>query len=106
MESEAVAAERLWFAVAPDGSEHEIVIRINVPSPDPKGSWLALVSISGLESRTFNIAGVDAWQAMSLAMHFVVVRVSHYAKLGWQFYWERGGSLASPTELANPAYPP
>ena len=101
MSLDALAAERTWFAVAPDGTEHDVVLRIGVPTCEPDGQWRATVSLGVLESRTHKIAGVDAWQAASLAMRFAATRVGHFAEDGWRFFWERGGELASPTDLAD-----
>jgi hypothetical protein len=95
------AAERTWFAVAPDGTEHEVVLRVGVPTLEPGGEWRAPVSLGALESRIHNIAGVDAWQAVTLAMRFAATRVSHFAEEGWLFYWDHGGDPASPSELAD-----
>jgi hypothetical protein len=101
MPDNVIAAERTWFAVAPDGSEHDVVLRITAPTLQPGGEWRAPVSLGALEPHIHNIAGVDAWQAVSLAMRFAATRVGHFAENGWRFYWERGGELASSTELAN-----
>lgn len=96
-----LAAERTWFAVAPDGTEHFVVLRIEAPTLQPGGEWLAPVSLGALEARAHNIAGADAWQAVALAMHFAATRVGHFAEDGWRFYWDRGGDQASPSELAG-----
>lgn len=101
MPVDPVAAERIWFAVAPDGTEHDVVLRIGIPTHASGGEWRAAVSLGALESRTHSIAGIDPWQAVSLAMRFAATRVGHFGEDGWRFYWERGGELASPTELAN-----
>jgi hypothetical protein len=57
------------------------------------------VSLGVLEAPERRIAGFDAWQAMQLAMRFISFRVGHFATDGWQFYSERGGERASPSEL-------
>jgi hypothetical protein len=101
MSIDAIAIERTWFAISPDGAEHDVVLRIGVPTHMPEGEWRTAVSLGALESRTHAIVGIDPWQAVSLAMRFVATRVAHFAEDGWQFYWERGGELASPSELTN-----
>lgn len=101
MSDPIVAAERVWFGIAPDGTEVDVVIRVSVPMLQHGGEWRAPVSLGVLESNIHNIAGVDAWQAISLAMRFAATRVAHFADDGWRFYWERGGELASPVELAD-----
>ena len=101
MAIEPIAAERAWFAVAPDGTEHDVVLRVGLPTPAPGGEWRAAVTLGVLESRVHDIAGIDAWQAMTLAMRFAATRLGHFAEDGWRFYWERGGDPASPDELAR-----
>jgi hypothetical protein len=96
---EKLAAERKWFAIAPDGSQKEVLLRVGVPITNAKGTWLAEASIDGLDHRSYPIAGVDAWQATSLAMKFLVSRVEHYVDMGWKFYWEQNGKEASSNHL-------
>lgn len=101
MPIEPFAAERTWFGVAPDGAEKEVVLRIGVPTVAPGGEWRSTVSLGILESRTYDIAGIDAWQAISLSMRFAASRIGHFAENGWKFYWERDGELALPADLAD-----
>ena len=96
-----IAAERTWYAVSPAGDGCEVVLRVHVPTHEVGGEWRAVVSLGALESREYPIAGVDAWQAVSLAMRFAAARIGHFAQDGWQFYWERGGEQASSAELAH-----
>ena len=93
--------ERTWFAIAPDGTEQDVAVRVEAPVQDPRGEWRALVSVGCLESRIHSIAGIDSWQAMGLAMNFAANRVCHFSENGWKFYWERGGDIASLADLAN-----
>ena len=101
MDSTSSAAERTWFAVAPDGTEHQASIRVGVPTLQPGGEWMSLVTLFPMESRAHRIAGVDSWQAVSLARQFAATRAGHFAEDGWRFYWERGGASAHPSELAD-----
>ena len=102
---DAVAAERTWLAVAPDGTEHELVLRVGIPTQAPGGEWWSAVSLGVLESREQRVAGVDAWQAVELAMRFIASRVGHFAADGWQFYWERDGEPAAPSDLIGGGAP-
>ena len=96
---ESVAAERVWFAVAPDGTEHRVALQVGVPAQASDGVWWSAVSLLPMESREQRIAGLDAWQAVEQAMLFIARRVGHFAADGWQFYWEHGGEPAAPSEL-------
>lgn len=101
MQTDSTAAERIWFGVAPDGTEHQVTIRIGIPTLQPGGEWMALVALHPLESHQHRIAGVDSWQAISLAKRFAAIRVGHFAEDGWGFYWERGGTPAQASQLAD-----
>ncbi len=101
MSFKSIAAERIWFAVAPDGSEHDVAVRVMLPLKADRGEWRAEVSIGGIESKLYSIAGIDSWQAICLGMSFAATRLSHFSENGWVFYWERGGEVATPEDLAS-----
>ena len=95
--------ERTWIAVAPDGIEHDLILRVGLPKPRPEGDWVAAVSLGALDSHQFEIHGMDSWQAMELGMQHVAVLTRHYQSKGWRFLWERGGEEASPKDLGRGA---
>lgn len=88
MKTKPIAAERTWLAVPPGGGMRKVVLRIGSPTSGADGHWQAPVSLAGLEQRTISIAGVDQWQATSLAMHFIRSRAAQYSEQGWKFYWD------------------
>jgi hypothetical protein len=92
------AAQRILYAVAPDGSGQDLVIGIEAPYEDD-GCWRAKLSLGALESQVFAIAGVDSWQAVYLAMRFAAMRLDHFAGNGWTFYWEKHGAQTLPDDL-------
>ena len=94
-----VTAERTLFALAPDGGEHEVVLRVFSPTLQPGGEWGGMVSLGTLQSRPYLICGVDAQQATELGMQFIALRIGHFVTDGWQFYGERGGHVTSASEL-------
>jgi hypothetical protein len=96
-----VAAQRTWFAVAPDRTEHELVLRVGVPERAASGEWWSAVSLGVLQPGESRIAGIDAWQALHLAMRFVATRIEDFAAGGWQFFWERNGESALPSEFSG-----
>jgi hypothetical protein len=99
--SPLAAAERTWFAIDPDGNEHSVVLSVAAPVQQQEGEWGALVSMPPLFEKSKLVFGVDSWQATSLAMEFVATMVQHFAENGWQFFWERGGDLASSETLRS-----
>jgi hypothetical protein len=100
-----IAAESYFFATAPDGTEHKLVISVGVPDQTGPGEWRSAVSLGILDSRQPFIAGIDSWQAISLAMAFAATRLRHFHEDGWLFYWERGGDALTQQELANDVVP-
>jgi hypothetical protein len=89
---------RVWFAVAPDGSERELVIGIEAPFEEPTGEWRAKLSAAVL-GPPIAVAGLDSWQAVFLAMKFAATRLEHLAEKGWKFYWEKDGDAVGPGDL-------
>jgi len=96
-----IAAERTWFAIAPDGTEHDVVLQVSAPTQQPDGGWSVSVSLGALEADVRNIFGVDSWQAISLGMRFAAMRANDFADNGWKFFWERGGDPASSSDIAK-----
>lgn len=95
MEVEQVAAERIFYAASPDGRWQEVTLTVLMPSPRPGGGWRAPVRLKGLDGQVHNIAGMDSWQALSLAMKFVGERLGHFVENGWKLSWNREGSSIS-----------
>ena len=93
--------ERTWFAISPDGAEHELTFRVGYPEPRPEGDWVTSVSLGALEQNSFQIHGMDSWQAMEQGMKHVAVVARHHQSKGWRYLWERGGEEAAPAELAR-----
>ena len=99
MEVVQIAAERILHAVSPEGLWREVTLTILMPRPRSGGGWRAPVGLKGLEDRVHNIAGMDSWQALSLAMRFAGARLDHFVESGWKLYWDRDGT---PFSLENP----
>ena len=96
------ALEREWFAVAPDGTEHALVLRVGLPVLQSDGHWTAAASLGVLDPHVHAISGMDSWQAVLESVRFIVASVKHFEQRGWRFYWERGGEPATPAELHGP----
>jgi hypothetical protein len=95
-----IAAQRIWYAVSPNGDGDKLVLRVSVPVDDPDKGWGCTVYLGILEAHSYTIYGVDAWQAIREAMLFVARRIGHYAEDGWLFYWEKDGEPADASEIA------
>jgi len=91
--------EREWLAVAPDGTEQSLLLRVGNASRHSTGDWVADVSLGALEPRPHAIHGIDSWQAVHEAMRFAAVRIKHFEEQGWRFYFERGDEQACASDL-------
>jgi hypothetical protein len=103
MEIDNFFIEREWFAVAPDGTEHKLTLRVGNLSPDSKGDWAGEVSLGDLDPRPYTIHGIDSWQAMHEGMRFAAARIKHFQTEGWRFYCEPGDEEASASDLFHGA---
>ncbi len=75
------------------------------PEPDPKsagGDWRCKVKLDGLGNKTF-IYGVDALQALSLALKFVESELRAFTDAGWHFYLP--GCPDHPVDMAACYFP-
>jgi hypothetical protein len=96
---EGVVIEREWWAVAPDGTESALVLRVENVSRQPSGDWAADVSLGDIDPRPHKIHGIDSWQAVHEGMRFAASRIKHFEEQGWRFYFERGDEQASASDL-------
>ena|SRR5687767_2595148 len=99
MNPDSAFVEREWLAVAPDGAEHKLVLRVGNLSRQPTEDWTADVSLGEIEPRAYTIHGVDSWQAMHEGMRFAAARIKHFETEGWRFYFEHGDEQASASDL-------
>jgi len=94
-------AERIWYAVSPEGSGAELALRIGMPHETADMGWACEVSLGVLEAPPLTIYGADSWQALQLAMHFVARRLGYFSKQGWKFYWAKNEDAVDPDELVR-----
>ena len=85
--TEVIAFRTFWWANAPD---HKLVVRIGKPSPDPEGydNYFCPIETSGFGDAHIDamICGVDAYQALELAMRYLEGRL-------WDINEKSGGLL-------------
>lgn len=94
-----IAAERVLYAISPDGIGQDLVLTVDAPVETKDRGWNCKVSI-GFIGPTLTIAGMDAWQAIQESMLFVAKRVGHQEESGWKFYWEKDGDRMYAVDLA------
>ena len=59
---------------------------------------MALVYLEATGSREFRIAGVDSWQALSLAMRFAEMQIEQLTSDGWRLCLDDEGDTADSQE--------
>ncbi|GKQ99133.1 DUF6968 family protein [Aeromonas hydrophila] len=92
-------------AISIEGEQLTVKIAIRAPEPDPKsagGDWRCKVKLDGLGNKTF-IYGVDALQALSLALKFVESELCAFTDAGWHFYLP--GCPDHPVDMAACYFP-
>lgn len=92
-------------AISIEGEQLTVKIAIRAPEPDPKsagGDWRCKVKLDGLGNKTF-IYGVDALQALSLALKFVESELRAFTDAGWYFYLP--GSPDHPVDMTACYFP-
>lgn len=72
-----------------DGTAHPVQIGVGQPSPHPDGGWTCPVSALGLKlwEGSRDIAGVDSWQALILALTFLRRMLAEEVRLGAVLHW-------------------
>lgn len=83
-----LVAESVVFASRSSQRRRKIRIRVTRPQPDPKGDFHCTVELRGLEPSR-KIYGVDSFQALVLALRFLMGRISVLLDHGWCFYFGR-----------------
>ena len=100
MTSPALAIERTWYAVSPNGGPGgAVTFGVGLPRPEPDSGWAVAVSLGGIEPDPRKIVGEDGWQAVALGMRFVAARLADFSDRGWKFYWDKDGELANVEDL-------
>lgn len=102
-----VIAERALEARKPGSdSVTEVRVRIGrpIPEPDSDGDWICPIQIVGLgDEEVANVYGIDAVQALLLALQKVGSDLAAAGRSGVELSWLEGPDLGFP--LANPGGP-
>ena len=62
-------------------------VTIGVPRRLPQRDWYCPVRLKGLDGKKRRIFGVDAWQALILALKYVEINLRHEVRNGLRLYW-------------------
>jgi hypothetical protein len=86
MTSQFVATRSL-IAIDRTGAEKEITVAVGMPYQGDDASWACPVALQGLYPRLSDIAGVDGWQALQLAIRLVETLLRGYVDDGGRLLW-------------------
>jgi hypothetical protein len=75
-------AERDIALVYPDGRLRTVRLQIGRPYPHPDGDWACSVATEGLHDRLLQVCGIDAWQALMLAIRALEAILAAEVKSG------------------------
>jgi hypothetical protein len=93
-----IAARRVYDV---PGTRRTVVVTLGVPEPVPGSDWGCALQITGLASewrRPRYVFGIDAWQALSLAMQCATAVLDRHAgSLGF---------MGQPADLVMPRFLP
>lgn len=84
----APSITRTLHTRAPSGDwSGPITLGVSLPRQEPGGEWSVAVSMGGIEGDPAPIRGEGGWQAVSLGMRFVAMRLVDLAERDWVFEW-------------------
>ena len=96
-------AERILDFKARDGRQKAIRIRLGKPKPAKEGDWVCPYEIIGFEKTTgLKVYGVDAMQALLLAIKSIIVDLQKFAlNENGEFSWleNKGGGFPKFDEI-------
>ncbi|NVI81934.1 MULTISPECIES: hypothetical protein [unclassified Janthinobacterium] len=82
--------KRVFCATAPDGEKFDTFLSIGIPQRMSENHWSCEVFIDKIFNEPKNVAGVDSWHAMQLAMNMIYMELRIRKKFGWGFSWFDG----------------
>ena len=92
-------AERVIHAVAADGHEFQLALRVGPAYRSSDVSWSCPVEAIGLHDRLADIVGIDSWQVVQLSFRFLASLVAGFVERGGKLFYSPGGEPVSPAEL-------
>jgi len=84
-------AQKEISTVSPEGQAKLLKIAIGAPYEIDDISWGCSWAIEGLYISNKDAVGVDAWQALTLAMQLIEQLLAYYIEDGGKLFWEPNG---------------
>ncbi len=92
-------ASREVLAVAADGRNTKLTLRLGVPYEVSPEEWACPVALDGLHDRLGDIHGIDAWQALQLAQSLQAQLLGYFIEEGGRLYCHEPPATLSLAEL-------
>ena len=92
---EKVIASRNLIAIKPSGEEVKVFIKIGTPFEERPHLWQCPTEIKGLYEETFELAGMDAYQAILSATGHVKFMLKMFLENNGKLYWASDRSTVS-----------
>jgi hypothetical protein len=97
-----VIAERVLTLVHENGDTTKVSVRLGKPQASPDGDEAhCACQITGIgDEKVHEIFGIDAFQALQLALRYISFRLHHYRKRSDNaiYAWERGDDMGFPED--------
>lgn len=103
MDDKEIIAERVIYAIDKNGREFDIGLKIGKPYQKvdtPFRDWACPVATIGIYGSNHpDMVGVDAWQALTLAMHLIRDILNHFVEDGGKLFDDKNGNQISVDQL-------
>jgi hypothetical protein len=80
-------ASRIIVAIEPDGTEQEVTLRIGTPFEISPDEWACACAMQGCHESLGPIHGIDAWQAIQLALNLQQQLLGYMEEDGTRFLY-------------------
>ena len=95
-------ADRTIVAVSSTGERSDVTLRIGLPREVAPNEWACAVAMEGLHHLIHPVHGVDAWQALQLALSLQAQLLGHFVDGGGQLLgWEEQEAIEPQSLFPN-----
>ena len=98
-------AERTVTGLSRSGERLDVTLRIGAPYEVAEQEWACPLETEGLRGGMQLVRGIDAWQALQLALSLQARTVGHFLDDGGRLFWHDTSYSIELRELF-PAVPP
>jgi hypothetical protein len=96
---ESPIAERTLDAVAADGTQFVLTLRVGAAYQSSDVSWSCPIEAVGIKQRLPDITGIDSWQAIQLSFRLLSDIAGHFVEQGGKLFWSGTRDSCDPSNL-------